>query len=69
MNEELSKGETVAQSDLETLLTLQKELYLIETQVRLAAANVEIQKLRIQKKYALSDTDSINTTTGQITRA
>ena len=59
----------LSKEDVLALVDAKKELLLIETQMKLAAANVELLTLRIQKKYNLSDSDSVDITSGKVTRA
>lgn len=60
--------ESIEIQDLQGLVAHQKEVQLAETHARLMQAHLEIQKLLIQKKYKLGDSDQIDISTGKITR-
>ena len=61
-------AEFVDLADLQSLLSLQKDLELAEIKAQLIAHKIEIQKLLVQKKYKLGDADQIDGATGKITR-
>lgn len=60
--------EFVDMNDIGVLTGLQKEHQLLATQMELAAAKIEIVRLKLKAKYNLNDQDTVNSSNGLITR-
>ena len=80
LNDALQKGQAVSFSpepteefvdmqDLSVLMNAQREHQLVSTQTELAAAKIEIIRLKLKIKYNLKDSDTINSSNGLISRS